>query len=237
MNARARLTLLCLLPAALAAGEPMEGVVVPYRQVEVCAPVSSFIVELKVKEGEPVKAGQPLALLYGKLEELEMQRAKMVLTRREYEAKAAKNLYANKVIPETKALESGYELEMARLNYETAMENVKLRTILAPIDGLVVEKCRDLGEAVSSAQPVFRILDFSKVIVLCAVKSEKMGRLTVGQKVNARIPQLEGAPTFPGEIVLVDPHADSAGLFRVKVLVDNPDLRIRVGLKAVVAGS
>ena len=37
---------------------------VPYRQVEVSAPVSSFIVEMKVKEGDVVKAGQPLAQLF-----------------------------------------------------------------------------------------------------------------------------------------------------------------------------
>lgn len=137
--------------ALFAGGLALEGQVLPYRQVEVSAPVSSRIVDMRVKEGETVKAGQPLALLYGKLEELEMQRAKALLERREFEAKGAKRLYDSKIIPEARALESRIDLELARLQYETAAEQVRLRTIVAPMDGIVVERYRDEGEAVSGA--------------------------------------------------------------------------------------
>lgn len=226
------LSLLSALPAL--AGRPWEGTVLPFRQVELPAPVSSRIVELKAREGETVKAGQPLAQLYGRIEELEMQRAKALLDRREFEAKGAKKLFDNKVIPETRAVEVRIELELARLHYESAAEQVKLRTLLAPIDGLVVEVHRELGEAVSASQSVFRILDLSRVFVQCAVKAEDLASLLPGRKLTVRIPQLPGGPAFPGEVVLADPCADAAGLFRVKVQVENPERRIRAGLKALV---
>ena len=82
---------------------PVEGLVLPFRQVEVAAPVSSRITDMKVKEGEAVKEGQSLALLYGRLEELEAQRAKVLLERREFEAKGARKLYESRVIPEARA--------------------------------------------------------------------------------------------------------------------------------------
>ena len=228
------LAVLILGPLPLPARAPLEGLVLPFRQVEVAAPVSSRIVELKVGEGDAVQEGQPLARLYGKLEELDMQRAKALLERREFEAKGAKRLYESRIIPEAKALESRIDLDLARLQYETAAEQVRLRTVLAPLSGVVVARHREAGEAVSAAQPLFRILDLSRVVVRCAVDPKVVAGLAAGQKVRVHLPQMPEVGTLEGEVGLVDPCADEAGLVRVKVVVENPGHRIRTGLKALV---
>jgi membrane fusion protein, multidrug efflux system len=223
-----------LLATLAASAGPQPGHVVPFRQVDLCAQASSPIVEMKVKEGEAVKAGQPLAQLYGRQEELAMQRAKALLERREYEARGTKKLFENKVIPENQNLEARIELELARIQFDAAAEALKLRTLNSPIDGLVTERYRDLGETVAAHQPVFRIVDLSKVFVLCDLKPEVAAKVSKGAKLPVRIPQLEGAPSFEGEVVFVGCQADAAGLFRVKLVVDNPGLRILAGLKALV---
>jgi RND family efflux transporter MFP subunit len=211
----------------------VEGVVLPYRQVEVSSPVSSRILEMKVQEGDLVKEGQPLALLYGKLEELEMQRAKALLERREFEAKSSKRLYDNKIIPESRALESRIDLDLARLQYETAAEQVRLRTILAPLDGVVVSRSREAGESVATAQPMFRILDLSKVVVQFLVGPKTAVGFSLGAKVRVYLPQVPEPSVVEGEVALVDPCADSEGKVRVRVVVDNANHRIRSGLKAM----
>jgi len=216
------------------AAAPVEGLVAPYRQATLSAPVASFIVDLKVREGDPVQAGQLLAQLYSRLEELELQRAKALLERREYEARGAKNLFDNRIIPEAKALESRLDLELARLSCETAAEQLRLRSVTAPIDGLVVEQSREVGEAVSPSQPLFRIMDLSKVFIVCGLKPEQTGRAAPGRKLTVRIPQLEGLPSFQAEVVFVAPHTDASGHFRLKLLADNPGSRIPAGLKALV---
>jgi RND family efflux transporter MFP subunit len=216
------------------AGALVEGRVLPYRQVEVSAPVSSRITEMRVKEGEVVKAGQPLALLYGKLEELEMQRAKALLERREFEARGAKRLYDNKVIPEARALESRIDLELARLQYETAAEQVRIRTIVAPMDGVVVTRHHEEGEAVSGGQPMFRLMDLSRVVIQCAASQDALAALAPGRRVSVRFPDPGGSASAEGEVVLVDPCTDAAGKVRVKVVVANPEGRIRAGLRAQV---
>jgi RND family efflux transporter MFP subunit len=226
------LPLLALLPAQAAV--PVPGLVLPFRQVALSAQVSSHIVEMKVQEGDAVTAGQPLARLYGRLEELELARAKVRLERCEFEAKGVKRLFDSKVLPEAKALEARLELELARLACESAAEQVQARTLAAPIDGLVVERYRDLGEAVAQAQPVFRLLDLSKVWILCKVQADLGPRLGPGQKLVVRIPQLGAAEACTGEIVLVDPQVDAEGLVRLKLRIDNPGQRIRPGLKALV---
>ena len=189
------------------AGVLVEGQILPFRQVEVCSPVSSRILDLKVKEGDTVKQDQPLALLYGRFEELEMQRAKALLERREFEAKGAKRLFENRIIPESKAVESRLELELARLQYEIAAEQVRLRTVLSPIDGVVVQ---------------------------VAVAPRALAGLAPGQKVMVSLPHSEKAQAVEGQVILVDPCADADGRVRVRVLVDNPERRIRLWLKATV---
>ena len=226
--------LLCLATLPVLAGPPVEGQVLPYRQVDLSARVPSFIVEMKVKEGDPVKAGQVLLQLYDKLEELEMKRAKAQLDRREYEARGAKSLYDNKIIPEAKSRESRLELDLARLNFETATEQFRLRTLESPIDGVVAERFREQGEAVSPGQPVFTIVDLSKVYIVFAVRAEKLGQLALGQKLTVRFPQLENEAPQAAEVVLLAPRADAHGGFKVKLLLGNPDFQIKGGFKALV---
>ncbi len=222
-----------LLAWPMAAG-PIEGLILPIRQSEVCAPVASRILVLKVGEGQAVKAGETLALLDGRLEELEMKRAKLLLERREFEAKSTQRLYDSRILPEAKALESRIELELARLHYETALEQVRLRTVLAPLDGVVVVRSREVGESVSTAQPLFRIQDLSRVLVLCAVAPEALGALKPGQKLKVQLLPLAPEGAFEGEVVLVAACADAEGKVQVKVVVENPERRIRPGLRAQV---
>lgn len=216
------------------AGAPLKGQVLPYRQVEVSSPVASRILELKVKEGDVVKEGQPLAILYGRLEELEMLRAKVLLERREFEAKGSKRLYDSKIIPEARAMEARIDLDLARLQYETAVEQVRLRTILAPMDGVVVARPREAGESVTSAQPLFRIFDLSRVVVQCTVDPEALGTLAPGRTVRVRIHGAAGELDCQGLVSLVDPCTDAEGKVRVKILVENPGGQIRSGLRAWV---
>lgn len=224
--------LLCIALPALA-GASLKGLVLPYRQVEVSATVSSRVVDLKVGEGDAVKAGQPLAQLYGRLEELEMQRAKVLLDRREFEARGAKRLFDSKVIPEARALESRIDLDLARLQYETAVEQVRLRTIVAPVDGVVVARHREVGEAVAAAQPMFRLVDLSRVLVECAAAPADLALLVPGRKVRVRLLQQGGLEAL-GEVALVDPCADAEGKVRIRVVVENPEGRIRSGFQAEV---
>lgn len=230
-----RFAILCLLLALPAPAAPaLEGTVQPYRKVEVSAHVSSHIVDLKAAEGDTVKAGQPLAQLYARLEELEMKRSKALLDRREYEAKGARSLFDNRVIPESRAMESRIDLELARLNFETAAEQVRLRTILAPVDGLVVERTRELGEAVGASQVVFRILDLSRATILCTARPDKVARLVPGQKLTVHVTIPEGPTALQAEVVLVSPCPDASGLMRLKLLVRDPAPGLRAGLKALV---
>ena len=230
-----------LLCGSLAPGADalrFDGLVLPFKEVVVSAPVQSSIQSIGFKEGDTVKAGDVLAKLYGRIEELDMLRAKAALEKREFDFKSSKNLYADKIISEDEALKNKIELDLARLQAEQAAEIFNQRIILAPIGGLLVEQMREVGETVTATQPMFRLVDIDQVYVQFYLHSEQLIRLQVGDSVKVRcFPGGTNKETqiVQGKVDFIDPRVDAAsGLIRVKVLVANPDRAIKPGLRAEV---
>jgi len=237
--------LLCLATALLAtsagsAAAPggqasFDGLVLPFKNVVVSSPVQSTIVAIDVKEGDHVVAGERLAQLYSRLEELDMLRAKADLDKKAFDARSSKNLYADKIISEDEALKNRSEMEGARLLAEMAGETFRQRTILSPISGIVVEKLPEVGETVTAAQPMFRIVDISRVYVQFYVRPEELPLLHLRDPMLVRCPVLDPDRTFSGVVDFIDPRVDAAsGLLRVKVIVENPDGAIKAGVRAEV---
>lgn len=219
-----------------AAGQSFEGLILPFKEVVVSAPVQSSITTIPHKEGDTIKAGETLALLYSRIEELDMLRAKAALEKKEFDNKSAANLYADKIISEDEALKNKIELDLARLQYEQAAELFLQRTIKAPISGLIVEKNREVGETVTAAQPLFRLVDINRLFVQFYVTAENAGSLHLGDTVSIRCPIVHPERVFKGTVDFIDPRVDAAsGLMRVKVLLNNPDGVIKPGLRAIVS--
>jgi membrane fusion protein, multidrug efflux system len=218
-----------------AATQQFEGLILPFQEVVVSAPVQSSITTMPRKEGDTVKAGETLALLYSRIEELDMLRAKAALEKKEFDNKSAANLYADKIISEDEALKNKIELDLARLQYEQAAELFRQRNVKAPITGLIVEKNREIGETVTAAQPLFRLVDITRLFVQFYVRAEDAGSLRLGDTVGIRCPVVHADRLFPGTVDFIDPRVDAAsGLMRVKVLLANPDGVIKPGLRAIV---
>lgn len=222
--------------ALLAANRQFDGLVLPFREVVVSSPVQSTIQFIAHREGTSVKTGDVLARLYSRIEELDMLRTKAALQKREFDAKGAHNLYADKIISEDEALKNKIELELARLQSEQATELFKQRTILAPIDGLIVEQMREVGESTTATQPLFRLVDIDQVYVQFYIRAEQLGQLTLGAPVTVSYAANNAATTCEGVVDFIDPRVDAAsGLLRVKVLVQNQDRKITPGLRVSVS--
>ncbi len=231
---------LLLLLAGLAAlpvlhAAAYEGIVLPFKEVVVSSPVQSSIVELAHKEGDHVKAGDTLAQLYSRIEELDMLRTRAALEKREFDFEGSKNLFADQIISEDEAMKNRIELELARLQAEQAKEIFRQRTIVAPINGVVVEQMREIGEAVTASEPMFRLVDIDRVYVQIYVPADEAAALEFGKTLSVRCRAADRDAVFTGRVDFVDPRVDAAsGLVRIKVLVDNPGHTIKPGLRAEV---
>lgn len=224
-----------LLFAASTDAVDYEGLVLPVREVTIASPVEGRVEVLGAKEGDRVEKGALLVRLYAGMERLEAKRAAAGVEKREFEYKAAQNLFVENVISEDEALESRVELDLAKLTEEMAQERVSMRTMTSPISGIVVERQFEVGEMVRPAEPIIEVVDLTEVFVQFYVASDQLSEVAVGQKAIVTIPVLGSDKIFSGPVDFVDPRVDAAsGLSRVRVRLQNPEWIIKAGLRANV---
>jgi membrane fusion protein (multidrug efflux system) len=221
--------------AGRAAAAEAEGVLLPYKEVTVSAAVQGILATVNVKEGDAVTADALLASLIDRVEAAEVKRFAKVLEQKEFAAQGASNLYRDKVVSEGEAIEKRIDRDIAKLQHEIAQEQLERRKIRSPISGLVVEKKKEAGEAVDVNEPVFRLVDISRVYLQVFIEATAALKLTHGQPVTVRFPEYNDTK-WAATVDFINPSIDGAsGLVRVKVLIDNPDRKLIAGMRGSVA--
>jgi multidrug efflux pump subunit AcrA (membrane-fusion protein) len=77
------------------------------------------------------------------------------------------------------------------------------------------------------------IVNIDQVCVQFYLDPKLMPVLKEEQPVTVRVAVLNDAQ-FTGKIIFIDPRIDvSSGLFRIKVLIENPDHKIKAGMRAL----
>lgn len=232
--------LLLALAAAMGPGltaaraEPVQGLVLPFREVSVASPVEEIIREVLVEEGDVVAEGQVLARLADEKERLDVEQYQKLIERREFEARGAEALLKDKMTSQEAALEKKTDLELARIQHGIAQVRLAEKTIRAPLAGIVVKKYKDSGEAVDRVERMFEVVNLDQVYVQFYLEPALLDRVQQGQRVAVRILRGGSEEAREAEVSFVDPRIDAAsGLFRVKLLLANPDHAIKAGLRAV----
>lgn len=223
-------------------GRDVEGIVLAYHDVLVSAPAQNkLIVSVTADEGETVQEGQVLAKLEAKLEELEVERLAKILEKREFENTAASSLVKEKFISKDEALERSLELDIARIQLEAAREKLTMLSIKSPIDGVILDRVKDVGESVSDSQPepFFRIVDTSRVYFQCFLGRDLVW-VEQGDSLQVTLPVRgedgeETQATVPGLVQYAAAAYDgSSGLRRIKLLIENADQKIVSGVRGTV---
>ena len=223
-----------LLPACAAAAPAAEGILLPYREVTVSSAVQGILAAVNVREGDPVATGTLLATLIDRVEAAEVDRFAKVLEQKEFAAQGTQNLFRDRVVSEGEAIEKRIERDIAKLQHQIALEQLDRRKIRSPIDGIVVEKQKEAGEAVDANEPVFHLVDISRVYLQVFIESTAALKLTAGQPVAVNFPEYQTQP-HRGTIDFIDPRIDGAsGLVRVKILIENADRKLIAGMRGRV---
>ena len=148
-------------------------------------------------------------------------------------AKGAQALANDRMGSKEVALKAITELELAKIRLLTAQEQLREKTVRAKLSGIVVKKYKEAGEAVDRVEKLVDIVDIDQVLAQFYLSPKFLSLLEVGQPITIRIPDL-GNAAATGKINFIDPRVDaSSGLFRVKVLIENKDHKIKPGLKAL----
>lgn len=231
-SARGGAAALWLLLAASAFSAEIIGVVEPFLDVNVSAPVAGIVTTRKFKEGDFVKEGDAFIELDKKLEELEVDRRKVVMDTRRVDYEGTAKLFQTTKgtsKDELERKESDYKL--AVVEHAMALETLHRRIVTAPLSGTIVELPRQVGESCQPFQSIARIVDTRRCYFVANVESAVAVTLKLEQKVGLEVEAGERVEPATGFITFLSPVADPAsGLVKVKVLFENDSGKIRPGL-------
>ena len=226
--------ILALTYPAMIRAEDVQGLVLPFKEVAVSSPVmQDNIKDIEVEEGDKVKQGDVLAHLLNDREQLEVKRCENLIKRAEFEYKGMKTLADEKLATEDSEVEKETDLEAAKLEYQLAATALDEKTIKSPLSGIVVKRYKEPGESVDRMEKLFDIVNIDQVYIQFYLEPGLIEKLAVKDKIPIHFPAFnEGAQQYEASVAFIDPRIDAAsGLFRVKLLLDNPNHDIKAGMR------
>ena len=211
---------------------PIPGLILPLNDVEAGTAATGIVAEVLVKEGDTVEQGQPLVRLNDEVEKLELERSTKVLGKAKFDHEAAEKLLAEKIGTREDALKKRIEHDLATLQQKAAQVRLDQRTIRAPIQGIVVKRDKEPGEAVLLNETVAQIVHIRQVYAQFYLEPAQAQKLKLGEEMLIRVPSLAEPSKITGKLDFIDPRMDAeSGLYRIKLLLENPELRIKAGMR------
>ncbi|MBP2229174.1 RND family efflux transporter MFP subunit [Azospirillum agricola] len=224
----------------------LSGSVAPMEQSAVKAEVAARLVEVTVREGQPVRKGQVLARfdtadltarLNEKLSNLEGARAQLVLAEKTRSKNIA--LHRKDIVSDTNLdqAQSSFQVQQAQVGaltaqVELARKALRDAVVLSPIDGMVATRSVNPGENLAVNAALFTVVDLSRVEVEATVPADDVARLRTGQTVRLRVEGF-GERDFVGTIARINPMARAGSrAIPVYVSLDNADGALRGGMFA-----
>ncbi len=123
--------------------------------------------------------------------------------------------------------------KLATRELELAAAQLELRTIRAPVSGVVVERFMSPGEYVEQ-KPILRLASIDPLRVDVLVPAVAFGQVEPGMK-GSVVPELLKTGQHMAVVKSVDRVIDAASnTFRVRLELPNPDAAIPAGLRCKV---
>jgi membrane fusion protein, copper/silver efflux system len=208
------------------------------RLADVTTKIDGFVDHVFVDAtGMPVRRGQPLLTLYSPM-----------LVAAQEELLSAKRLAGSLDSSDSEAWRQTQSLVDAarrRLSYwdisteqierlERTSEVTKTLTLVAPFDGVVLEKMVVAGQSVMAGMKLYRLADLSTVWIEGEVFEQDVAFVRVGALARVELAAYPGR-AFTGRVGFVHPTVDEQSrTVRVRVVLPNPGRTLKPGMYATL---
>ncbi|WP_417310652.1 efflux RND transporter periplasmic adaptor subunit [Devosia sp.] len=205
------------------------------RSVTVASPSSGTLVDILVKPGDAVAAGDLIGRLDAEAETIARDRARLALQNAEASLSRLRELAGAANATTVQVDTAQLAASDAQLAYDNAELALSRRTITTPIAGTVGLIQVSAGNAVSAQTTVTTIEDISHITVSFWVPERYATKVTTGMPVSASAVALPGE-TLEGTVSAVDNRVDPASrTLEVEADFANPDGRLKPGMSFSVA--
>ena len=233
----------------------------PRQTIEVRPYTEGLVAKVLVQRGDTVRAGQVLVELESGLErasaDVAKYRAQMEGTVKSRESRLAflaqkagrreqlvKENYISRQdhdesaaehrLAQAELLDAEDTRKLAGLEYQRSIEQVRLRTIRSPIDGVVVDRLINPGELADNRdvrKPLLKLAEISQLHVEVLLPSSAYGALKLGDQIEV-LPEQPVGRRLRATVKVIDKVFDPAsGTVGVRLSLPNPGGAVPAGVK------
>lgn len=216
-------------------GRTLECLLEPSLLANVGSSVDGVLEQVGVDRGDRVAKGQVVARLRSGVEAAAVKLSQAQVEFAQRRAERNEVLYKKQLISAQERDEMVTEVRLREEELNRNQETLALRTIVSPLDGVVIERKLAPGEFIRAEKSVVvRLAQVDPLNVEVIAPATMFGALRVGM-----VGRVSLAPHFPGtyaaKVVVVDKVIDAAsGTLGVRLQLPNPGNRIPAGLKCSV---
>ncbi len=148
---------------------------------------------------------------------------------------------ANLGVMKAKVSQTEAQVSQAQASLKQLEEQYSYTTVVAPIDGIILSRDVEMGDAVSSilvmgsaATLVMTEGDTSQVYVLGKVDESDIGKVYLGQPARIKVESFKDK-SFQGKVTKISPmgvEKDNVTTFEVRVSIDNPGGELKANMTA-----
>jgi HlyD family secretion protein len=145
------------------------------------------------------------------------------------------------VVGKAKVAQAQADVQRNHANLQQLKEQLSYTTIESPIDGIILSRDVEVGDAVSSilvlgssATLVMTVGDTSSVYVLGKVDESDIGKVYLGQPARIKVESFKDK-TFTGKVTRISPmgtEKDNVTTFEVRVSINNPGGELKAEMTA-----
>jgi len=265
---RFALALPLLLGGSCAMAGSFDCLIEPRQTIELRPATEGLVTQVQVQRGDHVRPGQVLVELDAGLEQagadVAQFRSQMVgpvksrESRLDFLARKASRreqlvkenfisvqdhdeAASERRLAEAELLDASDTKKLAELEYRRAKEQLRLRTIRSPIEGIVTERLINPGELADNRdirKPLLKLAEIQVLYVEVMLPSAVYGAVKTGQQVQV-LPDHPAGQRYAATVKVIDKVMDAASnSFGVRLELPNPTSVIPAGVrcKAVFVG-
>lgn len=202
------------------------------RNAQLYPETQARVIDIRVNEGDRVKAGQTILELDTDIIEKNIAEVQTNLSLAKDVYERQKRLWDKNIGSEMQYLEAKNRKEQLESKLATLREQKNMATVKAPFEGVVDKIVPRIGEMVSPAMAVARIINLDDVYLIADVSERYLGRVKTGDSVKVVFPQVD---TVKSTITRIGNFINPANRsFELTIRVPNEEEKLKPNMIAEV---
>ena len=210
------------------------GVVSAREEVPLAFKAGGVIADVRVRDGDVVRAGQPLATLDVREIDALVTKARAAVAKAERDHARAQALYRDSVATLAQAQDAATALELARADLQAASVNRRYAAIVAPAAGTVLRRLAEPGQTLGPGTPVLLVGSAtSGMVVKVGLPDRDAVRVRLGDRATVRLDAYPDRELAGAVRQIAGAASPGTGTYEVQVALAAP-IGLRSGLVARV---